>query len=110
MNVYTVRKATQGVANEILGHGGDFAEKGVVIAYDSRNNSSSFAYEFKIDAEKVMGLIDKAAYIGVELFLIDDGWFGTRDDETSGLGDWYPNKKKFPDGLTPIIKNVMTRV
>ena len=62
------------------------------------------AFEFKIDAEKVMGLIDKAAYIGAELFLIDDGWFGTRDDETSGLGDWYPNKEKFPDGLTPIIK------
>ena len=38
MNVYTVRKATQGVANEILSHGGDLAEKGVVIAYDSRNN------------------------------------------------------------------------
>lgn len=62
------------------------------------------AFEFKIDAERVMGLIDKAAYIGAELFLIDDGWFGTRDDETSGLGDWYPNKEKFPDGLTPIIK------
>ena len=45
MNVYTVRKATQGVANEILSHGTEFAEKGVVIAYDSRNNSSSFAYE-----------------------------------------------------------------
>ena len=45
MNVYTVRKATQGVANEILSHGGDLAEKGVVIAYDSRNNSAEFAYE-----------------------------------------------------------------
>lgn len=45
MNVYTVRKATQGVANEILSHGTEFAEKGVVIAYDSRNNSSIFAYE-----------------------------------------------------------------
>ena len=45
MNVYTVRKATQGVANEILSRGGDLAEKGVVIAYDSRNNSAEFAYE-----------------------------------------------------------------
>ena len=45
MNVYTVRKATQGVANEILSHGTEFAEKGVVIAYDSRNNSKEFAYE-----------------------------------------------------------------
>ena len=45
MNVYTVRKATQGVANEILNHGREFAERGVVIAYDSRNNSNDFAYE-----------------------------------------------------------------
>ena len=45
MNVYTVRKATQGVANEILSHGSEFADKGVVIAYDSRNNSADFAYE-----------------------------------------------------------------
>lgn len=62
------------------------------------------AFEFKIDAEKLMGLVDKAAYIGAELFLVDDGWFGSRDDESSGLGDWYPNKEKFPDGLTPIIE------
>ena len=45
MNVYTVRKATQGLAEEILSHGKEFAEKGVVIAYDSRNNSENFAYE-----------------------------------------------------------------
>lgn len=67
------------------------------------------AFEFKIDAQKVMGLIDKAAYIGAELFLIDDGWFGTRNDDTSGLGDWYPNKEKFPDGLAPIIKKCNER-
>ena len=45
MNVYTVRKATQGLAEEILSNGREFAEKGVVIAYDSRNNSERFAYE-----------------------------------------------------------------
>ena len=45
MNIYTVRKATQGLAQEILSHGGDYAERGVVIAYDSRNNSKEFAYE-----------------------------------------------------------------
>lgn len=45
MNVYTVRKATQGLANEILAGGADLAKKGVVIAYDSRNNSQKFAYE-----------------------------------------------------------------
>ena len=45
MTVYTVRKATQGLANEILAGGADLAKKGVVIAYDSRNNSQKFAYE-----------------------------------------------------------------
>ena len=45
MNVYTVRKATQGLACEVLSHGKEIAEKGVVIAYDSRNNSGDFAYE-----------------------------------------------------------------
>ncbi len=45
MNVYTVRKATQGLANEILAGDADLAKKGVVIAYDSRNNSQKFAYE-----------------------------------------------------------------
>ncbi len=45
MNIYTVRQATQGLANEILDRGDGFAEKGVVIAHDSRNNSRAFALE-----------------------------------------------------------------
>ena len=45
MNIYTVRRATQGLASEILDCGADFAEKGVVIAHDSRNNSRAFALE-----------------------------------------------------------------
>lgn len=45
MNIYTVRRATQGLASEILDCGADFAEKGVVIAHDSRNNSREFALE-----------------------------------------------------------------
>ena len=43
MNIYTVRQATQGLAKEILDCGAEFAEKGVVIAHDSRNNSRVFA-------------------------------------------------------------------
>ena len=45
MNIYTVRRATQGLAGEILDCGAEFAEKGVVIAHDSRNNSRTFALE-----------------------------------------------------------------
>lgn len=46
---------------------------------------------------------ERAAAMGVELFVMDDGWFGQRKDDHAGLGDWYVNKKKFPDGLTPLI-------
>lgn len=59
MNVYTVRKATQGLALEILSHGEEEAKKGVVIAYDSRNNSASFAYE----ASKVLSANNIKTYL-----------------------------------------------
>jgi len=51
-------------------------------------------------------LAEKAASLGVELFVLDDGWFGERNDDTAGLGDWYVNKKKFPHGLTSLISYV----
>lgn len=47
-----------------------------------------------------------AADLGVELFVIDDGWFHGRNDERSGLGDWYPDAAKFPDGLLPLSEHV----
>ena len=62
VNIYTVRRATQGLANEILDGGASFAEKGVVIAYDSRNNSRAFALE----AARVL------CANGVKTYLFDD--------------------------------------
>jgi len=53
-----------------------------------------------------MALAERAASIGVELFVMDDGWFGARTDDTAGLGDWYPNPERFPDGLGPLIEHV----
>ena len=44
--------------------------------------------------------------MGVELFVIDDGWFGQRHSDADGLGDWYVNEEKFPEGLTPLIDAV----
>ncbi|WP_228306091.1 alpha-galactosidase, partial [Klebsiella michiganensis] len=41
--------------------------------------------------------------IGVERFIIDDGWFKGRNDDWAALGDWYLDEKKYPDGLTPVI-------
>ena len=51
-------------------------------------------------------LAEKAASIGVERFVMDDGWFGQRTDDQAGLGDWYVNPTKFPHGLKPLIDKV----
>src|SRR3712207_8660362 len=57
--------------------------------------------------EDVQGeLAEKAASLGVELFVVDDGWFGARNDDRRGLGDWWVNRGKFPRGLAPLIERV----
>jgi alpha-galactosidase len=53
-----------------------------------------------------MALAEKAASLGVERFVMDDGWFGKRNNDSAGLGDWYVNPKKFPHGLKPLIDKV----
>ena len=61
---------------------------------------------FDFDTERLLGLIDRTADLGAELFLLDDGWFGTthpRNDDTAGLGDWEVNEAKLPGGLGPVI-------
>jgi alpha-galactosidase len=47
-----------------------------------------------------------AAELGVEVFVMDDGWFGGRRSDNAGLGDWYPAPSQFPSGLTPLIEHV----
>jgi alpha-galactosidase len=64
------------------------------------------ATEFRVDEAGQMALAEKAASIGVERFVMDDGWFGQRKDDHAGLGDWYVNKQKFPNGLKPLIDKV----
>jgi alpha-galactosidase len=51
-------------------------------------------------------LAEKAAKIGIELFVMDDGWFGARNDDHAGLGDWVVNPQKFPSGLKRLIDAV----
>ena len=63
-------------------------------------------FEFDVDEKRMMELAKLSSKAGAELFVIDDGWFGTRNDPSSGLGDWYPHKGKFPNGLNPLIKTV----
>ena len=64
------------------------------------------ATEFKVNCDEQIKLAKKAAELGAELFVLDDGWFGERDSINNGLGDWYVNPQKFPNGLTPLIDEV----
>ena len=61
-----------------------------------------YPYELNVNEQNCLSLIDRAKEIGAELFVIDDGWFADRNIFSVGLGDWYVNKEKFPNGLKPI--------
>ncbi|PRY22604.1 alpha-galactosidase [Aliiruegeria haliotis] len=51
-------------------------------------------------------IASRAAALGAERFVLDDGWFGTRDDDTRALADWQVDPRKYPDGLAPLIEHV----
>ena len=54
----------------------------------------------------LMAQVRAAAELGVERFVVDDGWFGLRDDDTTSLGDWQVDTRKYPDGLRPLAEYV----
>ena len=64
------------------------------------------ATEFDISEEQQGTLARRAAAIGVELFVVDDGWFGKRTSDRAGLGDWTVNRDRFPNGLKPLADYV----
>jgi alpha-galactosidase len=64
------------------------------------------ATTFAVNQAGQQALAAKAASIGVELFVMDDGWFGKRNDDHAGLGDWVVNPAKFPNDLPPLIAEV----
>jgi alpha-galactosidase len=64
------------------------------------------ATTFAVDEPGQIALAERAASIGIERFVVDDGWFGARNTDRAGLGDWVVNPKKFPRGLGPLIKRV----
>ena len=61
------------------------------------NNWEATYFEF--DAKKLLALADEASRAGIELFVLDDGWFGKRDNDRSSLGDWIVDRRKLPAGL-----------
>ena len=73
-----------------------FAPRPIVI-----NNWEATYFDF--DRDKLFSIIDEAANLGVDMFVLDDGWFGNRNSDSSGLGDWYVNEKKLVGGLTAVI-------
>ncbi len=61
---------------------------------------------FDFDRDKILAIARQARELGVELFVLDDGWFGRRNDDRSSLGDWFVNEEKLPGGLEPLIRGV----
>lgn len=78
-----------------------FNDKPLPVLYNSWE-----ATWFDVNAEGQLKLAKIAKDIGCELFVMDDGWFGERKDDWAGLGDWYVNKTKFPNGLSELVDGV----
>jgi alpha-galactosidase len=68
-------------------------------------NSWEAAY-FDFTGETIINLAEEAAELGIDLVVMDDGWFGKRDDDNSGLGDWVVNEKKLGMTLAELVKEV----
>ncbi|HUF99122.1 MAG TPA: alpha-galactosidase [Ilumatobacter sp.] len=64
------------------------------------------AVYFEQQLPSLLALADRAARVGAERFVLDDGWFGARRNDRAGLGDWVVAADVFPDGLTPLIDHV----
>jgi alpha-galactosidase len=67
------------------------------------------AVYFDQDLDRLRALVDAAAQVGVERFVLDDGWFTGRVDDRQALGDWYVDPHRWPDGLTPLIDRIHAR-
>lgn len=80
------------INNHIIRGPWKFRERPVLI------NNWEATY-FKFTEDKLINLAKESASLGIELFVLDDGWFGLRNDDTTSLGDWTVNPKKLPSGL-----------
>ena len=68
------------------------------------NNWEATYFDFNED--KILSLAKVAKELGIELFVLDDGWFGKRNGDNSSLGDWYPNLEKLPKGISGLSKKI----
>ncbi|WP_320128314.1 alpha-galactosidase [uncultured Sphaerochaeta sp.] len=83
------------INNHIIRGPWKFRERPILI-----NNWEATYFNFT--EEKLIHLAKQSAELGIELFVLDDGWFGVRDDDTTSLGDWQVNPKKLPSGLASL--------
>lgn len=68
------------------------------------NNWEATVFDF--NEEKLLEIVETASRVGIDMFVLDDGWFGKRDDDFRSLGDWVVNKKKLPSGIDGLAKKV----
>ena len=61
---------------------------------------------FGFDTEKILHIAEEAARLGVDMLVLDDGWFGKRNDDCSGLGDWFVNETKLSGGLHDLVEKI----
>lgn len=64
---------------------------------------------FDFDEAKIKSIVDESAALGIELFVLDDGWFGHRDDDYTSLGDWFEYEQKIPNGLKGLADYIHTK-
>ena len=76
-----------------------YTERPVLI-----NNWEATYFDFELD--KLKTIADEASRLGIELFVLDDGWFGKRDSDNCSLGDWTPDERKLPGGLKPLTDHI----
>lgn len=79
----------------------ELADKPLPVLYNSWYSTT-----FSVRCSEQIELGTPAAAMGVELFVVDDGWFIGRNDDTAGLGDWYVDPEKFPNGMNELIDEV----
>lgn len=88
------------VRNDLLTwHGGKMSPRPVTL-----NTWEGNYFDHQMESLKAQAT--SAAELGIERFVLDDGWFGKRDDDTTSLGDWDIDARKYPDGLKPLVDHV----
>ncbi|SOH94251.1 alpha-galactosidase [Monaibacterium marinum] len=101
------QEGIDGITKRLHAH---FRKHIMVLADPSRPRPVHYncweAVYFDHDPKQLCDIATRAAALGAERFVLDDGWFGRRDDDTTSLGDWVIDPRKWPDGLAPFIQHV----